>query len=43
MDGKHRDVLSFKNIKVKRKDVRDDVLTSNILVENILMTRVSRT
>ena len=36
-------LLASKIFEVKRKGVRDDVLTSNILFDIILMTRVSLT
>ena len=36
-------LLSSKLFEVKRNGVRDDVLTSNFLFDNILMTRVSLT
>ena len=36
-------LLASKIFEVERKGVRDDVLTSNILFENILMTSMSQT
>ena len=35
--------LDSKIFEVKRKGVRDDVLTSNILFDDVSMTRVSLT
>ena len=36
-------ILASKMFEAKRKDVRHNVLTSNILFENVLMTMVSQT